>query len=245
MELLRSCPDFNVKGEIFHPTTIGHYWSETDVMRLKIASNGKITSEKDVCEWRARHPRQTLDVLFENGSRLPLAFKLFNGHLSKEQIATEIFRRDDVGYIILRRRPIESFISRIKAQTLGAHQDIDTTSTKPALHIAPFVKWGRNTRSWYHWLESEMAARKLPCGRLGYEVDIEGKSGRETLSRILTTLQTMGLPPCALPLQICGAIRQERESEYTNRVANWSQFEAEAMARPDYARLLHWAKTAR
>lgn len=74
------------------------------------------------------------------GGDKTLVFKLFPNHLAHDLISGEILPRDDIGYLLLRRRPIEAFISETKAALVSAYTVMDTTGLRPELEVGRFVR---------------------------------------------------------------------------------------------------------
>src|SRR5690348_8443947 len=66
IRLLHNCRELNVKGELFHVDNIARL-TKSDKARLEAASNGEIADRRTLCEWRRRHPRRTLEVLYDTG----------------------------------------------------------------------------------------------------------------------------------------------------------------------------------
>ncbi len=74
-------------------------------------------------------------------------------------MSKEIVARNDVGFVVLRRRPIESYISTLKAKNSNAYRIVDTTALRPTLEPAPFSAMGRTSSGkWYafpHWMNCQ------------------------------------------------------------------------------------------
>jgi hypothetical protein len=230
-----------VKSELFHDTTTRGL-TPRDISELQIAAGLADPDGEALCQWRRQNPREALDVLFRSRDGLPMIIKLFPDHLSTEQLSSAIFSRDDIGFLMLRRRPIECFISNQKARSAGKFSAIDTTAIKPELSVKPFLRWSRKVRKWYDWLDEQIESRNLPCVRLSFERDFAESTNAEALSLLLQSLETLGLDPVAMPRRVKAAERQDREPDYRNRVANWGEFESELNARTKTARFLKWAE---
>jgi hypothetical protein len=230
-----------MKSEIFHRRLRGLV-SNAEMDALYRKSGGAIVDTPTLCHWRGMNPGRTLETLYELGGYVPVIFKLFPGHVSNQLVADEIFSRRDVAYIYLRRRPIESFISSVKAKVVSFHGEADTTEIKPNLTVEDFLKWARPMRAWHDWLETEIAWRRLSPLRIGYESDLESNRPEEVLEKVLTGLQALGVPRVKPKTRIFVGTRQDREEHYRNRVANWAKFEAVARERPRAARFLDWAE---
>jgi len=240
--LLRNCEPLRVKAELFHPRSID--LPVEDILALAARAGGRITDDESLCAWRRDHPRETLESLFEAGGGRIVVAKIFPFHLSQEQLADAIFKHRDTVYLVLQRRPIESYISGLKANSIGGFGRIDTTSTKPTLAPEDFGKWAMRIRRWYEWLDEELRSRSLPHAPISYEAELDGVSNRDALSGVLRKLEAMGLPHLDVPQKLLGGQRQDRERDYRSRVANWQAFEKAVRGDPDGASLLDWAEAA-
>jgi hypothetical protein len=241
-QLLGCCPEFNNKSELFHKNWVGEI-SDVEMALLRKKSGGVIRDKASLCAWRATHVRQTLNTLYKAGGEKPVLFKLFPGHLEMERASRAIMARDGAIFIVLRRRPIEIFISSLKAIAAGTYSKVDTTAIKPALSVEPFLKWRAKTMSWYRWVDAEIEAHGLPHFELGYERHLEGLPPEAALSTVLGKLKNAGLA-VALPENFEILERQDREGRYQDRVVNWAEFEARMRADPERAEILSWAETA-
>jgi LPS sulfotransferase NodH len=239
VHLLKGCPEFNVKSELFKKSV---ELKGQDKAAIQAASGG-VADDQALIAWRRTHPSQTLDALLAQGGGRTLFFKLFVGHLSRKQIKDELFSRDDVRYVVLRRRPIDSFISSRKAQYYGVHGSVDTTRLKPTLEAEQFVHWAAKARGWYDWIAEHLQARRLAFLEIAYETQLEDVANDVALAAILEGLNGLGLPKVALPNEIDSSERQDREPDYRARVANWAEFEREIVSVPAHAELLQWAET--
>lgn len=238
MRLLKGCPEFDVKSELFKQ---GYKLRRADKRAIMAASG--LAPDDELTEWRRLNPAKVLDILFESGGGRPVFLKLFPGHLSERQIEAEMFPRSDIRYISLRRRPIECFISHCKARHYGVHGKVDTTSLKPSLNAKRFVFWARKARAWQDWIEAELAAKRLPFLDVIYETQLENVASQVALAGILDRLAGLGLPRVPLPKEIASGERQDREPDYRARVANWAEFESQIRSVPAHAALLDWAET--
>jgi LPS sulfotransferase NodH len=240
IHLLKGCPEFNVKSELFKKSV---ELKRQDKAAIQAASGG-VADDQALIAWRRAHPAQTLDALLADGGGRTLFFKLFVGHLSRKQIKDELFSREDVRYVVLRRRPIDSFISSRKAQYYGVHGSVDTTRLKPTLEAEEFVHWAAKSRGWYDWIAEQLQTRRLAFLDIAYETQLEDAANDVALAAILDGLTALGLPKVALPKEIDSSERQDREPDYRARVANWAEFERQILSVPAHRELLQWAETA-
>ena len=71
------------------------------------------------------------------------SFKLFPGHLPFDKIQTQIVSREHIHFVFVLRRPIDSFISNVKASMIGRYVGVDTTNLRVKLDPAAFEKTTR------------------------------------------------------------------------------------------------------
>lgn len=239
-KLLRSCPEFNAKSELFHRNHVGVF-RQKEMALLKERSGGAVTDTESFKLWRRDHPRQTLEALYEGGGERIVVFKVFPNHLTKKILEAEFFPRSDMAFAVLRRRPIEAFISTLKANSVSTYTLIETTNLKPSLKIKEFQQWARRTKAWYKFTRKALEARGTPYAQISYGKHLNGLSGRESLERILPMLEPLGISGIPMPREVIEGERQDKEARYQDRVDNWDEFVAEAESDPNIARLLKWA----
>jgi LPS sulfotransferase NodH len=238
--LLEGDGHFNYKAELFHQNTVRRL-SEADLQAHRAASHGQITDDASLCAWRSAHPGRTLDLLFESGGRRPLLFKLFPRHIKHELLLSELFARDDVAYILLRRRPIESFISLQKANALQVWGRVDTTMRKPELMPERFVAWAKESIAWDRLIARHLVPRTRRIAEVSYERHLNVADPAAARRAALDAIEALGLQQPIKWWRQCDLIRQDREDRYQARVANWHEFEAQLRADPAKAALLDWA----
>jgi LPS sulfotransferase NodH len=244
--LLSTIPEMNAKAELFHGKYQGIFSpGEHDELSRR---SGLALSDEEAAftAWKRAHPAATLEAIQEGaGGQGIVTFKLFPGHLKPGLLESDLMARDDIAFAILRRRPIESFISDGKADAVGAFNQHDTTGIKPELSAEVFYKWARKTWRWYRWCEAALEKHGKPPVRIAYERDLNRKSGIEAVRHLITLLAPLQVGPLSEPDKVSASSRQDRERRYQDRVANWSAFEAAVRARADGAKLLDWAERSR
>lgn len=242
-KLLKSCPGVNAKSELFHGHTKNRF-SVPEMAQIEARAGGAFPDNAAFIKWRRRNPADTLEALYEgSGSRI-VAFKAFPGHLKKDLIEDQLLGRDDIGFAILSRRPIECFISGMKARSVSKFGVIDTTRIKPVLSTDDFLDWAERMKRWYGWTRETLETRNIPYADISFEKHLNGLSGEEALSRILPLLQPLGLSGLEMPQHVIEGKRQDKEVRYQDRVANWDEFLAEAKADPACAPYMEWAERA-
>jgi len=241
-KLLRSIPEINAKSELFHKR-VQVVLAPRELREIeKRAGVGTVADKDAFAAWRRANPAATLEALRDAGRNPIVAFKVFPDHLRRPLIEEQLFARGDIGFAVLRRRPIECFISSRKALQAGTFTLIDTTDLKVALSPGEFAAWARTMRQWYRWIRRSLDARG-PYAAISYEEHLDGMPAERSLTEIVARLAPLGFD-LTMPAAIIEGARQDKEPRYQDRVANWDAFEAEVRADPDSAPLLDWAQRA-
>lgn len=240
-QILKSA-GMNTKSELFHRQARGAL-APGEFAALERVSGGAVHDGESYVAWRHENPLATLDALHGVRRKGVLAFKVFPGHLEKAKLES-LFRADDIGFAILSRRPIDCFISKVKAQSIGRFRGVDTADMKPALEVEEFLKWASGMRLWYDANRNELRARARPFAELTFERHIDGLTARESLERMRPLLEAIGLSQFDLLEENETHIRQDREPDYRKRVANWEEFAQALRADSASEELLQWAQTA-
>lgn len=241
--LLSKCGGLNVKYELFHRTWSGAL-TPAEQRGFDAAANDRIEDDAALRRWRTANPSQTLDVYYAAGERQTLVFKLFPEHLPRDAITRELLARDDMGFLILRRRPIESYISDRKAETVQCYHRVDTTDVKPSLEAEHFLPWAETVRDWYAWAAPAIAESRRPCVELSYDNQFRQSGDADALGALADAWERLGLPRPEVVHDFAGLPLQDREPAYRNRVANWEAFAAALRSRTQNRELLEWAETA-
>jgi hypothetical protein len=239
IRLLRNCAGLHVASEIFHATW--HNWVTAYLPMLTDISGGEVVDVETFAAWKAAHPRTFVEAMAAARDGTPFVFKLFPRHLPPDVLRDAIFGAPGIGFIILKRRPIECFISARKALVEGKWVGASTTDTRASLELGAFETWALRTQEWYARVEAETAQRSLAVAHLTYERHIRGNDNRQALAHLIAALSGLGIEDIEMPPIVKGLSVQDSEPDFRKRVANWDAFEAEA-ARSCPA-LLAWALT--
>lgn len=151
--------------------------------------------------------------------------------LRVRQVGRAIIDRRDTIVIFHRRRPIDVYISRAKAQRVQSSMRVDTTDLKIAIDARDFIKWWNEANAWYQRLEAECWLRNKQVHHLTYEDDIE--CGRaEMVRRFCAIFAQHGLTGFMIPHEerLRGLPRQDRSKDPADRVANWPEFQTRLAA---------------
>jgi len=240
IRLLRNCERLHVASEIFHETW--HSWVTRYLPMLRDISGGEVVDLDSFAAWKAAHPRALIDAMSAAREATPFVFKLFPRHLPPDVMRDAIFAAPDIGFLVLKRRPIECFISARKALVEGKWVGASTTATRPSLDVRSFETWAMRTQEWYARVETETAQRSLAVAHMTYERHIRDHDNRQTLAHLIAALSRLGIEDIEMPAMVKGLSVQDHEPDFRKRVANWDAFEAEAAQ--SCASLLAWALVA-
>ncbi len=241
-KLFRSCRELNSKSEMFHGHA-GFLTSHREKAALEALGCEVSDDKRKFAMWRRHNAVATLDALYRAHNRF-VVFKVFPSHLKPPMLEAEFLPRDDMAFAVLRRRPIECYISGVKTRTSHKFSKVDTTAIKAVLEVGDFLQWATRMRRWYRWAYAALKARGQPFARLSFEEHLDGLSGEESLERIIPLLTPLGFPDVKIPRKIFEGLRQDKEPLFKERVANWDAFEDAARADPDAADHLDWALRA-
>lgn len=178
-------------------------------------------------------PTRTIDCLKDllpPGKRL-LSFKVLRKQLRVRQLRDEIIARPDTAIAILRRRPIDAYVSRRKATQLRLWAEVDTTDVKIEIDARDFREWWQATADWYVRVERACWRQGKPFHRLSYEDDVD-VAPELLVQRLRLLLAESGMsdamgPDAGPPTRF---VRQDRAPAIEQRVANWPAFEQELSA---------------
>lgn len=161
-------------------------------------------------------PMATLMALMDTAKphHTALSVKLFGYHLPRA-VTSPLFAKPYVFPIVLKRRKIDSYASKLKAQRLQKWINVDTTRLKVEGDIRDYAYWNARHGDWYDYL----GAMDLPT--LTYPElladDIAGK--------IASFVPSIDLGQWQKPSEKYH--RQDRNDDPGDKFSNWDEFQAE------------------
>lgn len=213
-------------SELFHRRWIGG-GIDADELAAMTANAGGVDG---LTQWRALNPGRTLELLMSRGVPGPLIFKVFPGHVETRRLRREVLERSDARIVVLKRRPIDSVISSMKARVVGTCQMVDTTSLRIALDPEYFNAWAHARRRWYRWVDAFLTRHACEPVRISYEHDLSP----DPIGAAATVASRLSLP--FTPKAGVRFRRQDSEPDFRKRVTNWDDFAMRADPQ-----LLAWA----
>jgi hypothetical protein len=231
-QVLSCIPEIDSHTEPFHPRYC-YGLNRRELIELSRRAGASFEPSSDnpeAVKIARRHPGHVLNCLSSllAPEKRIASFKILPGQLTLPQIERKILGRPDVIAMFLRRRPIDAYISHMKARHLQQWSDVDTTDLRIEIDAADYLSWWYACARWYMRLEAECWYRNKALHRLTYEDDI-AIAPAETAQQFCAQLEPYGLGDFTIPddAQIAGLARQDRNAGLADRVSNWPEFQRE------------------
>ena len=223
-------------------------WAQPEQLHIFSAEIGReITSHLDprLTEWVRANKRRSLELLQANArpSDRAAIMKLFQRYVSGEEFHDLFLADPRTRFLLLKRRPIDSYISLQKAKALDKWVNKDTTGLRVTLDPRDYLDWHRDRSEWFGWVETALRDAGRPYGLLDYDADIAqgdahmlnrtveelAKAGFKTRRRFghLTELALRRAGPSWLGGQHdprFGAQKQDHAASPEGKVKNWAEF---------------------
>ncbi len=249
--LMESLWGIRVYLEVFnHVRPYVHYQFPLEAFERKASQTFADWSDPSLPIWLRQNPETALEILRQHvpPADWAMSFKIFSDHLSLEQFENAIVRRDDVCFLMLKRRPIDAYISFQKAVEVSKWLSKDTTDVRPTIDADHFVAWNRRHANWFQATTDLIQRHGRPLATLQYETDIKDTE-EETLKTLIGHLGSIGVRtrlrhdvrmkrPVKRLLQsvvsrvgmqtpwdpALGLKRQDRNDSTGDKVTNWNAF---------------------
>lgn len=239
-QIIASSGVFHCRDELFHKSK-GPSFSPDELLAFRELHGVNVLDQKAFASWRFSHIGETIDICFSNAGR-PGLFKIVPSAYSRPELEFYFLNEPHFNFLVVRRRPIESYISRQKAKILQRWGHVDTTQLKPELQALPFIKWCETYAARQEWITQHAISHPNQFLYVDYE-EFSDKSVDELIgwafwSRLSEWL-SVSLKP-SLPNQIMK--RQDLEPDYRKRVANWSAFADEMNTHSEYKIWFDWSQ---
>lgn len=216
-------------GEVFHEKeAFGLRRGHLD--RLGQAAGAHFLNARDptLLDWLHHHPVQAVRLICEVAERKGLAavfLKVFFGHFTTPVPGTvaKMVSLPGCMPVVLRRRPLDVFISNCKASALKTWQQSDTTALRVAPQPAQYQRWAQRARTWYEQVHQGLnqADRAAWCAH--YDTDIAMPA--DALARHWA--HRLGMAPPATSVDDQSVLRrQDLNTDWRNKLTNAEAFEA-------------------
>jgi len=228
-ELLKNVASLRVYTEIFHPDAAwGLFNNPEELQRLSeyAGTQFESISDKRLTSWLRSQPDSFVNF---GTSNLPsqqgaIVFKVFPGHLSVSEFQMKILTREDVVVFFVQRRPVDAFISDMKAIKVATNRDFDTTKVGVSLSLKHFYEWWDTRQTWYESNYKFLEERGIAYCDLTYENDIAGEENI-IIGDLVVKINQFGFQIVAPPFVVNrGLHKQDLEGDYFRKVENWEEF---------------------
>lgn len=188
---------------------------------------------KDICDGKLVNdihldPEKLIDFfknkMINSAEKDFFTFKIFPEHLEFNKVEN-ILKRDDVEVVFLKRLPIESYISMLKARESGAWKDSDHTNIKPRIEFNKFVKWYNAKEKWYKNVENIL----IGCHKHSYTLYYENftkSDDNENLEYIVSNLLQAKINSYSKStIEVKYTMKkQDKSKSIKEKVLNWDIF---------------------
>ncbi len=228
--MLRSYAKLNFLGETFHGgkhciSSWSHFHADAKpvITRAACAILGRPPlNSSEAFRAIKRDPVKALRIIAESDSSpaTTFAFKVFPGHISLSEFG-KILKAVRCDVIVVSRSPVDTYISRLKADKLGIWKKIDTTEIKPNIYEEKFREYHEDISNYFRAYYD--VARRSANNVVTLSYDQIYKSGNPPDQVVDMMLRDLGLDvgDCATE-QVLQP--QDRTPNRANKVSNWDEF---------------------
>ncbi len=150
-KLLENSPLFISAYELFHNKCIYDLSDCLNEYEQYTGKNFNKICDTELMDYIHEYPENLLDFFYSQlvkSNKQIFSFKIFHGQLDFEKVKS-ILRRDDVEVFFIKRYPIDSYVSMLKAMATGKWKFKDSTDVKPKIKLNQYIKWYEEREEWY------------------------------------------------------------------------------------------------
>lgn len=224
--LLSQHKDIDSKREIFHNKN--HFSiKENEISDFLKMTNTRIAYNKtgEIIDFLSKHPRDLTTYLLKNSKSNILSYKIFPSHLNRSILIKEIINDKNTTFLICKRKPIDSYISREKARLTKMHTKINTTDLLISICFEDYKTWYVQMKEWYEFIEKTIQDNNQKMEIIYYE-DFTKKTDLSNLANILEHIRKLNIPIEDIDSIKLSNLQQKQDNntDYTKKVSNWSEF---------------------
>ncbi len=248
----RAFVDVHASYEIFHADKSYIYSKAKPQKTIEVMGHFSIAPddpdrEKKLVEIAHSNPSEYVRVLSAYCEQQVLAFKIFQSHLKRRQVAEVIDCADLV--IFLKREFVDVYISMKKSQLMDQikgsqvkRTNLDTSNVKIVFDPEEYEQKKANYDNWYASVQSIVSARGTPSATFVYE-DLHGmtRSAQQVLLQdAFADYLGLRLPVEKFPIE--DHRRQDTSSSYEEKVENYDLFASYLGVNQAGSEKTHWWK---
>lgn len=227
--LLDQNPLFFNTYELFHTHCVYALENHLDSFSKYTGHSFKNICEEELLDYVHENPESLIEFMkskCKEGGKKYLTFKVFPEHLEIDKIA-KILQRNDVEVFFIKRTPIESYISELKARKSGSWKNEDYTKIRPELHLNNYLKWHHEKSSWYKNNESFLSSINKKFATFYYE-EFTKYDDYNNLNFILNAISKIDNDVLKSNVETIKVNqiykKQDRNKELHDKVDNWDEF---------------------
>jgi hypothetical protein len=183
--------------------------------------------------WIHDNPMPVIDWLQTRADGKVLVFKLFQGHLSPN-LYEAVLTRSDIGFLLLRRKPIDVYISLLKTRLVRKVRYVDTTNVPVVGKLGDYLALEARMKVAREEARAILKRSGRPFADISYANDVarEDIVLRDALNQ---KLRGMGVDPGPF-VGVSGPqiVRQDKGDSYSGKMSNWTEFAEEMKGRGIY-----------
>ena len=206
--LINSFKEFECFGEVYHKKSVFAPYKRkielinylTQVRGAKEISIGKNDYEDlELLEYIHQHPDFFLESMQQTCQKKYLGFKIFQYHLSNEDMGRILLEKKDIIKVILKRNLLDVYASSLileeNMKKLGgsAAHHFDTSKDKVRFEEEHFSKWLKRTRSYFSMFEDLSHQFPKEYFFVNYEDIHQYNSNKDKALYIIRLLNKIGL----------------------------------------------------
>jgi len=170
-KLLENFPLFISAYELFHNKCTYDLSDSLNEYEQYTGKNFNKICNMELVDYIHEYPENLLDFFYDQlvkSNKQIFSFKIFPEHLDFEKVKS-ILRRDDVEVFFIKRYPIDSYVSMLKARAIGKWKFKDYTDVKPNIELNQYIKWHERKEEWYKSIKNYLSTIDKKSYTLYYE----------------------------------------------------------------------------
>ncbi|MEE3241443.1 MAG: hypothetical protein VX231_10805 [Pseudomonadota bacterium] len=182
----------------------------------------KINLKKELHNYSHSYPLKFLYDIQASTEREYFSFKIFPHHLRRKHIYGIL--ENCKGLILLKRNPIDMYISLKKAEESGKWSNFDTSKCKIKFDIPKYRQYEKLINEWFMHCSDLAEAYELKVFNINYE-DLCLLDFHEQMEFIKNSLNdTFGLKWTLAKNQREERIKQDKSKNYEEKIENFDEF---------------------
>lgn len=205
-DLLSRHPDIEVHTELFHRAAcflgVAHRDRLTPLLAREVGRPLADFRDPALVAWVHQHPERFLELLAQQRTAPHLFLKIFPRHLDLVDLDRAILHAPPITSLLLKRHPLTTFVSQLKAMETNSWSHRDTTGLQVQTDAIRFLEYVERREAWYSHIRSALQKQQRPVIEIQYETLTACGSEQAALDLLVDaidqagcTLNRIELPP--------------------------------------------------